>query len=358
MTHLGPLLLPKLKVPWPGHDAVIVFFVLSGYVIARAVERGDPTLRDYTISRLSRLWSVVVPAVILCLVVVLMAGNPPTDGFPPAMLALWNIGAYPDWNDLLYRSVTNILFLGQIWNAEVAMPLDNPFWSLNFEVGYYAIFGAAFYLSGVGRMLAVVTLCVIAGPKILLLMPCWLFGVALYRCRWHLAQRQAIILFVASVLLYGAAFAFSLKRLLGGAADLIVPFASTNHPELLAHLADYLTALIVALNFLAAAHLVVSRPVPITISKSIRGAASYTLSIYLYHVPLGILVWLLLGQQGILGLVTVSALIVLLGSMTELKRADFRKIMQRIDWVPSALLHPAGKVAAWTAVLVLVADTR
>lgn len=344
MTHLGPLLVPSLRLPWPGHDAVIVFFVLSGYMIARAAERSDATLRDYTISRLSRLWSVVVPAAILCLVIVAMSGSADQDGLPPALLALWNTDANPDWTDLLYRSGANVFFLAQTWHTDLSMPLDNPFWSLNFEVAYYAIFGAAFYLGGIGRLLLVTALCVIAGPKVLYLMPCWLMGVGLYRCGWRLTQFWAVTIFVASTIIYVALFRLSPKLLLGGAADALWPLASTQHPVLMSYLADYVTAMLVTLNFLAAAHVVCARPIPQRVSDAISGAAGYTLSIYLYHVPLGLMVWLLLGMHGILGLTVVGLLIVALGHVTELKRGLLRHAMTGHAREPSTLIGPGGKL--------------
>src|SRR5438270_9524015 len=51
-----------------GHDAVILFFVLSGYVIAWVAERREPDLRAYAVNRLSRLYSVVVPAILLTVI--------------------------------------------------------------------------------------------------------------------------------------------------------------------------------------------------------------------------------------------------------------------------------------------------
>lgn len=49
------------------HASVIVFFVLSGYVIAATVERKRElglTLREYYIDRFSRIYCVLIPAVI------------------------------------------------------------------------------------------------------------------------------------------------------------------------------------------------------------------------------------------------------------------------------------------------------
>src|SRR3954463_4446455 len=46
------------------HSAVIVFFVLSGFVIAWAAER-DGSVREYIINRATRIYSVALPALAL-----------------------------------------------------------------------------------------------------------------------------------------------------------------------------------------------------------------------------------------------------------------------------------------------------
>ena len=48
-----------------GNDAVMVFFVLSGFVIAYVADKKERTPRDYFVSRFARLYSVVVPALLL-----------------------------------------------------------------------------------------------------------------------------------------------------------------------------------------------------------------------------------------------------------------------------------------------------
>ena len=48
-----------------GNDAVMVFFVLSGFVIAYVSDQKERSLEDYMVSRLARLYSVVVPALLL-----------------------------------------------------------------------------------------------------------------------------------------------------------------------------------------------------------------------------------------------------------------------------------------------------
>ncbi len=45
-----------------GREAVIVFFVLSGFVIAASTSQRRPDGRAYALSRLARLYSVALPA--------------------------------------------------------------------------------------------------------------------------------------------------------------------------------------------------------------------------------------------------------------------------------------------------------
>src|SRR5579875_1508702 len=48
-----------------GHQAVVIFFVLSGYLIAgsvrRSLNRGQGSWGSYMVHRLSRLWVVLIP---------------------------------------------------------------------------------------------------------------------------------------------------------------------------------------------------------------------------------------------------------------------------------------------------------
>src|SRR5690606_31622744 len=48
-----------------GSDAVVFFFVLSGLVISYTVEVKDKTLKQYAFSRATRLYSVVIPVLLL-----------------------------------------------------------------------------------------------------------------------------------------------------------------------------------------------------------------------------------------------------------------------------------------------------
>lgn len=50
-----------------GHEAVVVFFVLSGFVISFVVYDKNESALKYISSRLTRIYSVAIPAIILTL---------------------------------------------------------------------------------------------------------------------------------------------------------------------------------------------------------------------------------------------------------------------------------------------------
>jgi peptidoglycan/LPS O-acetylase OafA/YrhL len=54
---------------WPftymGSEAVMAFFVLSGFVIAYVADQRETTLQAFAAARLARLYSVIIPAMLL-----------------------------------------------------------------------------------------------------------------------------------------------------------------------------------------------------------------------------------------------------------------------------------------------------
>ena len=72
-------------------------------------------------------------------------------------------------------------FLNQLWFISLQPGSNGPYWSLGYEAWYYLIFAVFFFTPGRTRWLAAGLAAVIAGPKILLLMPVWLTGVFVWR---------------------------------------------------------------------------------------------------------------------------------------------------------------------------------
>ena len=148
------------------HAAVVVFFVLSGYLIAYTTTSNNRGPRQYAVARLSRLYSVVLPALLLTGLIEIAVTH-----LDPALAAHYARGS--SWP----RYVLSLFFCNEVGWASAGPPINSPLWSLSFEFWYYAIFGLWFYRgTGWKSLLLPIGACVVAGPKILVLIPIWLFG--------------------------------------------------------------------------------------------------------------------------------------------------------------------------------------
>lgn len=159
------------------HNAVLTFFVVSGIVIAASVESGRTTLTDYVIARVSRILPVALPALLFAAAVTTIdaarAGGP---------LFAEDAGGVQAWDLLL-----SLGFLNETWRTGLAM--NPPFWSLCYEVWYYAMFAAAVFLRGPARIAWLLIFAMVAGPNALLSLPVWLAGVA--AVRWKTLRHVA-----------------------------------------------------------------------------------------------------------------------------------------------------------------------
>ncbi|HEX4191767.1 MAG TPA: acyltransferase [Stellaceae bacterium] len=176
-----------------GPDAVVVFFVLSGFVIAHATAR-ETSLSTYIVDRAARIYSVAFPAIVITLVCDLIGSwlEPHyLDGF-------YSVGS--TWEQIL----TGLTFTNQFWGAKFVPGSDLPYWSLGYEVPYYAVFAAAIFARGAWRILVPVALLLVAGPSIAAVFPLWLAGVGLYRLGRLRCVPEALgwLLFCGSIALW------------------------------------------------------------------------------------------------------------------------------------------------------------
>ena len=196
-----------------GSDAVVIFFVLSGFLIAYAAEMRDRTLPAYAWSRATRLWSVALPALLLTFVL-------------DRLGLLINPAAYfaPFYEpiplgELLARGLS---FSNEWFLDSVRLGSNGPWWSLSYEAGYYALFGAAFFLRGPARIAIMLAVAVLIGPRPLLLLPVWLSGVVLWRLaaagRLNLGAPLAWTFAVLPPLAYGACLALDVPHALMNAS--------------------------------------------------------------------------------------------------------------------------------------------
>ena len=108
LSHYLPVLFGVGLELVPGHDAVIIFFVMSGYVIAFVTADRDRPLSKYAIHRLARLWSVLIPALALSVLAAVLVGT--RIGSIPVTIAEISTPAA-----FAVATLKTILFMGENW---------------------------------------------------------------------------------------------------------------------------------------------------------------------------------------------------------------------------------------------------
>jgi peptidoglycan/LPS O-acetylase OafA/YrhL len=256
-------------------EAVAVFFVLSGFVIGYATDRGKETPQSYAISRLARIYSVALPA----LVVTFTLDTCGRLYRPDLYSSSWGYIA----DGQLWQFASGALFLNQIWGLVVPQGSDLPYWSLGYEVWYYVIFGLATFATPRWRIASVLLALAFVGPAITCMLLLWLLGLFGYRfCAWRPVGRPAgWILYIGSLLTWGAYEVWGRKHLV---VIVTVP-AFLKRDSLLE---DY----VVATLFIT--HIIGFRAISSTfetiarsVQRPLRWAAGATFTIYLLHLPVG-----------------------------------------------------------------------
>jgi peptidoglycan/LPS O-acetylase OafA/YrhL len=325
-----------------GHQAVVVFFVLSGYLVGTAVVRaewgGTWSWSAFAAARLSRLLIVLWPALVLQTILDTLG------------MHLFGIGSVYSgaWGNVQSGPVASRLSLGiGLGNAfflqEILCPTfgsNSPLWSLSYEFWYYLAFPFGVQLlswrrSISERLLALTASCAIAlfvGSGVRSMAPLWLLGVVVgcaSRRRWTLLARRVF----GSVTAALAVSALALARL-------------GKFTEIGALASDYVVGICVALFIYS---LVTARESPAPHGVALRLAtfmarSSYTL--YLVHLPALMFAVAASRQEArwepgtrasafawvILGVVYCYVVVVyaLFERRTETLRALFNKILSRV----------------------------
>ncbi len=150
-----------------GHESVMVFFVMSGFIIYSHTVGSKLTARRYAVARASRIYSVAVPATAASL-----AASAMVLAYAPALTtALPTLRAF-SWADL----AGTLAFVNESWWSSTELSLNAPYWSLCYEVWYYVLFGLFVFTRGWARAALVLSASLIAGPAIVVLFPIWCMG--------------------------------------------------------------------------------------------------------------------------------------------------------------------------------------
>ena len=260
-----------------GHEAVMIFFVLSGYLIGSTVHRAMVHNRwnwaSYLTHRLVRLWIVLVPGLLLCLLWDTLL----YWGMDSSHRIHFSDPAISQSLQQLHTDTAAAFFGTLFFLQNVVVPpfgSDGALWSLANEFWYYILFPLGMLsilpstplrtrIGGAGLFLL---LCLWLGRPLLSLFPVWLMGaavIALPRARLStLIRCLAVAGYVPIIFLCAY-----LKARLQIGSDFILGVATA--------------ALI--WTMLSATQ---AAPRSSLISKACRGLARFSYTLYVVHAPL------------------------------------------------------------------------
>jgi peptidoglycan/LPS O-acetylase OafA/YrhL len=215
-----------------GHQAVVIFFVLSGYFVGGSVlsTLAEWSWSRYIAARLSRLYVVTLPALAMGFLVD-QWGRSLTSGY------IWYDRAIPHFNvEPFSHYISADIFVGNLFFLQtIVVPTfgtNGPLWSLANEFWYYALFPllALTMSSGDDRRfrflyLSLFTVLVVWLPNLLLWgFLVWLMGAFIHfvpkrplKRSWLRAIIAAILPFLAWVLIRERTLSPALYDLLTGA---------------------------------------------------------------------------------------------------------------------------------------------
>ena len=203
----------------PAHEAVIIFFVLSGYFVGGGVLRNWQnrvwTWRTYAIQRLTRLWIVLVPALLMTLAL---------DTIGLHFFGLNNPYGRPRWESFISTDILTRLnagtFFGCLFFLQTvlvkSLGSNGALWTLAYEFWFYAAFplglsAVSSRFAGPIRLLNAVLLIgagLFVGWKITIYFLLWLIGAALQLIPKRLSPRLVRVLAPSGVIFLSAVSLF------------------------------------------------------------------------------------------------------------------------------------------------------
>ena len=210
------------------HEAVVIFFVLSGFFISDAIlrskEKGSFSFLNYGIDRLSRLWIVLIPGLFLTLLIDFVGLH--YFGSAPAYLGTipytGNINVIDRFT--LVNFIGNIFFLQTIYVS--AFGSNSPLWSLSYEFWYYILFPLILFLfwkeSGRKKIFVILLLTAIVifiKSQVALYFSIWLIGSVLAYIKRNFREPTRLVrnlVLVPGLILFGL---YMYKVRTGGPSD-------------------------------------------------------------------------------------------------------------------------------------------
>lgn len=317
-----------------GSDAVVLFFVLSGFVIAYTLDRKDDNAGQFLFARMTRLYSVALPAIALTLIADRIGSR-----LDPVVYDGWWYAT----EDVTRQIVSAVSFTNESWFSSIRLGTNGPYWSLAYEAWFYLIFAAATFLSSWKRLAAILCCCLIVGPKIVLLFPIWWLGVATYRyikSGGQVPQSLAWPMTLVPVLVYCVALYAGLPAILLALTKdaLGAGFVTSGLRFSDEFIWNSLIGGLFAAHLIGVAQLLGKRdPFSEPTRQAIKWLAGATFSIYIAHYPL-LQFFAAVLPEGMTGLASHMTLLVLVlfscfvfASLFERRLGAFRAMLLRLS---------------------------
>ena len=304
-----------------GHTMVILFFVMSGYIIARTTKDGIPDIQTYLVHRLVRVYIVALPVVLLSF---LIFGFYYYFGFDYFL-------EYENKFNFIHF-LKSLFFLNHTWSSGDYLILNDPFWSLCFEFWYYLLFALIFYKNSIFYRLLAIAIFLSMGPSLWVLFPIWLMGVLLVYLKPVNLDKNLLLL--------GAVVFFCMALAVNGfGVDVYVQsYLSTHFPQIwiLGPATKFITdnlvglAFLISLWFLSSIQVFALRPKFVKIGSVLAG---FSFSLYLMHNLIFMIFDTTLGDdrlsqtEYVLATIVVVGLCYLFSRVTEAHTSKFRRFV-------------------------------
>ena len=268
-----------------GHEAVMVFFVLSGFFVGGSVlhNRNDFDFLKYNLIRLSRLWIVLIPALIFTFFIDLFISRSVLNGGYASVL---NSGPISDYSLSIITFFYNVFFLQTI--VSPVFGSNGALWSLANEFWYYITFPLVLYVFGCLKSTTIIKIC----SSIIILFLCyfsfrheifygffiWLLGVGVYKINNYIDGKIGIFFKMLSMI----QFVF---------VTIICNYYTFP-------LVDFIFSLSFSLCLLSLINISDGLIVKLKLKKIIITLSDMSYSLYLFHFPVVLLIYSLFFING------------------------------------------------------------
>lgn len=209
LEHPGILIKAFYAATGFGHQSVMVFFVLSGYFVGGGILRSGDRFKweSYLSSRLTRLWVVLIPCLVLTWCIDQMINIYAPGVLLGANFEIWHSGPKPGEYSIAWQTfLANVFFLQTITSPVFGS--NGPLWSLANEFWYYVLFPLVVFSIGIAgsgkilwRSLAVILALALAWwlpEDVLYGFMIWMMGVAVYLLQpWLRSLRSSTVGLIA-----------------------------------------------------------------------------------------------------------------------------------------------------------------